>query len=124
MLRIFIIAAMISVAAGFASAAQSAVLSAAHDLSVRLDPATRTLTGQDAIRLDLEKHSALMFFLAREAKIKSLEIVEALEGEVSPVDCGGCPYSGACSSRGLWDEVGSSLESKLGDITLSDLIKK
>ena len=74
MLRIFIIAAMISVAAGFASAAQSAVLSAAHDLSVRLDPATRTLTGRDAIRLDLEKHSALMFFLAREAKIKSLEI--------------------------------------------------
>ncbi len=65
------------------------------------------------------------YFLAKKPEsIKSLEIIEALEGEVNPVDCGGCPYSRDCSSRSLWEEMGTSLESKLKNVTLSDLIKK
>jgi hypothetical protein len=65
---------MLAVTGALSSTAHCAVLSAAHDLSVRLDPAERTLTGRDAVRLEIENQSALMFFLAREAKIESIEI--------------------------------------------------
>ncbi len=65
------------------------------------------------------------YFLAKSSdKIKVLEIVKALEGEVAPVSCGGCPYARSCSPKGLWQEIEESLESKLGETTLSDLIKK
>lgn len=65
------------------------------------------------------------YFLARSPdEIKVLEVVKTLEGEISPVSCTGCPYSRSCSPKGLWEEVESSLEAKLGETTLSDLIKK
>lgn len=56
-------------------------------------------------------------------KIKASEIMEALEEDIAPVGCMGCPKAGSCSSQNLWDEVGDSLDFTLNSITLADLIE-
>ncbi len=86
----------------------------------------------EKIMADLEKSGLVKakkgtkggYFLSKgPEKIKASEIMEALEEDIAPVGCMGCPKAGACSSQGLWNEVEDSLDSTLNSITLADLIE-
>ncbi|BDU78562.1 RrF2 family transcriptional regulator [Mesoterricola sediminis] len=67
--------------------------------------------------------------LAREAsRITALDVVEALEGPVRPVDCDagpeGCKRSDACVTREVWREMGEAMEAVLRRHTLADLAER
>lgn len=58
-----------------------------------------------------------------------LEVVRAVEGEVSPVECvssdyvtGTCSREGECASRGLWQRLKDSIDGVLRQTTLAELI--
>jgi Rrf2 family protein len=58
-----------------------------------------------------------------------LEVVHAVEGEVSPVECvssdyvaGNCARDGECASRGLWQRLKESIDAVLRQTTLAELI--
>ncbi|MGH7723110.1 MAG: RrF2 family transcriptional regulator [Candidatus Dormibacteria bacterium] len=58
-----------------------------------------------------------------------LEVVRAVEGEVSPVECvssdyvsGSCVREGECASRGLWQRLKESIDSVLRQTSLAELI--
>ncbi len=62
-------------------------------------------------------------------RISVLEVVNAVEGEVSPVQCvstayvlGSCAREGECASRGLWQRLKESIDSVLRQATLAELI--
>jgi Rrf2 family cysteine metabolism transcriptional repressor len=62
-------------------------------------------------------------------KISVLEVVHAVEGEVSPVECvasdyvsGSCAREGECASRGLWQRLKESIDAVLRQTTLAELI--
>jgi Rrf2 family cysteine metabolism transcriptional repressor len=66
--------------------------------------------------------------LARDASsIRMLDIVEALEGEVRPVDCvedsGSCSQGGACLPRRFWIGLKESIDGYLASRTLKDVIE-
>jgi Rrf2 family protein len=66
--------------------------------------------------------------LARPAEKLSLyEIIDAIDGPISTVDClhprgGGCGMVGGCRTQGLWKELLVTIESFLKDRTLADLV--
>ncbi|HLO67266.1 MAG TPA: Rrf2 family transcriptional regulator [Holophaga sp.] len=67
--------------------------------------------------------------LAREAsRITVLDVVEALEGPVRPVDCGegpeACRRSGDCVTVDVWRELGEAMEGALRRHTLADLAER
>ena len=63
------------------------------------------------------------YFLAKPAKkITPGDIVLILEENIVAVNCFGCPMSGKCSSKDVWDEVQESVDNSLNAITLADLI--
>jgi len=67
--------------------------------------------------------------LARPARdIKLIEIVEALEGPISLVEClgdnGNCPRSGACATQDIWGELSDAIGNILENVTLADLVEK
>ncbi|PJA86636.1 MAG: Rrf2 family transcriptional regulator [Candidatus Moranbacteria bacterium CG_4_9_14_3_um_filter_42_9] len=65
------------------------------------------------------------YILARNpAKIKVGEIVEILEGPISPMGCVGkiCALEHKCSSSFVWAKVGVQIKETLYAIKLSDLI--
>lgn len=65
------------------------------------------------------------YLLAKPAKkITTGQIVEILEGRISPVSCALCGRSKKCLSKNVWDKVKISLVSTLNSITLYDLLKK
>lgn len=54
------------------------------------------------------------------------DIVRALEGDLSLVECSvgdePCPRSAACLTRGVWMEAARAMHEKLDSITLADLV--
>ncbi len=69
------------------------------------------------------------FLLSRPpAKINLYEIVKALEGPISLVDCVAdesmCDKGADCITRGIWTKVSKSIEEELCSVSLNDLIKQ
>jgi Rrf2 family transcriptional regulator, cysteine metabolism repressor len=61
--------------------------------------------------------------------ISVLEVIHAVEGEVSPVECvssdyvtGSCAREGECASRGLWQRLKESIDAVLRQTTLAELL--
>ncbi len=61
--------------------------------------------------------------------ISVLEVVHAVDGEVSPVQCvssdyvtGACAREADCASRGLWQRLKESIDAVLRQATLAELI--
>ena len=54
------------------------------------------------------------------------DIVRALEGDLSLVECGDaagpCPRQADCLTRGVWMEAARAMHEKLDSITLADLV--
>jgi Rrf2 family protein len=66
--------------------------------------------------------------LARDsAEIRMLDIVEALEGEVRPVDCvenaGCCVQGDACMPRKFWIGLKGAIDDYLSSKTLKDVME-
>jgi len=66
------------------------------------------------------------YTLAKSAhRIKILDVVQALEGSLSPVDCVDtpklCPRARECAARELWVEMRDAINGVLGSRTLADL---
>lgn len=61
-------------------------------------------------------------------RITLLEIVEAMEGTISIVDCvmaaEGCPRSAFCGTHGIWGQLNTDIRNLMGKITLEDIIKE
>lgn len=57
----------------------------------------------------------------KEIQIK--ETLEAIEGEVEPVCCGGCPVDGSCGQQDFMSRLTTDIENILEKYTLEDLIK-
>ena len=62
-------------------------------------------------------------------RISVLEVVQTVEGEISPVECvstgyvsGNCAREGECASRGLWQRLKQSIEVVLRETSLAELI--
>lgn len=67
--------------------------------------------------------------LARSANnITVLDIFEALEGPISPIEClednARCTFSRACAIQELWSELQSNVSTLLGSVTIADLAEK
>ena len=67
--------------------------------------------------------------LAKEpADIRLGDVMRALEGPLSLVDCVGdsnlCDRSHRCVTRDVWTEVGNAIGGVLDNITLADLVEK
>ena len=67
--------------------------------------------------------------LARPAEeISALEVVETMEGSLSPVSCledpGSCDHHGSCSTEALWRRVDMAIREVLGGTNLKDLIEE
>jgi Rrf2 family protein len=62
----------------------------------------------------------------RPDELSALEVVELLEGTVSPVQCiddeESCGRTGACSTEPLWREVDAAVRRVLGGTSLADLM--
>jgi Rrf2 family protein len=59
------------------------------------------------------------------ADITVRQIIEAIEGPLTLVDClggGECPMSGSCSSKNLWSQVQERVVDSLEDMTLAELV--
>jgi Rrf2 family protein len=69
------------------------------------------------------------FVLARPASEISLaDIIEALEGRISVVDCGAdpsvCARSAVCAARDVWTDVSEIIMRHLSQISLEDLCQR
>jgi len=76
-----------------------------------------------------ERGSSGGYRLGRPAsEITALDIVQAVEGPLSVVDCVGrpgiCRRSSACIARGLWCDVGKAIGRVLADANLADIAKR
>lgn len=60
------------------------------------------------------------------ADIRLDEVIQALEGGISPVTCltGSCPRASICTTRAFWEDLDRHLRSYLHSKTLQDLVKK
>jgi Rrf2 family cysteine metabolism transcriptional repressor len=61
-------------------------------------------------------------------EIPLIDVVRALEGSMSPVECvddpAKCSRADSCVTRDLWAETKKAMESVLESITLSDLVRR
>jgi len=61
-------------------------------------------------------------------ELKLSEVVQLLEGAITPVDCVSnpaiCPRSDLCVTREVWGEMKKVLDKTLDSITLQDLIER
>jgi Rrf2 family transcriptional regulator, cysteine metabolism repressor len=69
------------------------------------------------------------YYLAKPVgEITLLDIVECIEGPVSPVDCinnaGLCERSKRCVTREAWIKLKNAIREELGQINLSELVLK
>lgn len=63
------------------------------------------------------------YFLAKPAKaITAGNIVETLEGKITPVKCSLCGKANDCASKDVWDKLDMALNKTLRKITLAELI--
>ena len=56
-------------------------------------------------------------------EIRVKEALEAIEGEVTPTVCGGCPVESDCSQQGFMDRLTTDINLVLEKYTLVDLIR-
>ncbi len=56
-------------------------------------------------------------------EIQVKEALEAIEGEVEPVCCGGCPVEGECGQQDFMSRLTKDINGLLEKYTLEDLIK-
>lgn len=68
-------------------------------------------------------------WLARHPQeVKLSEIVQILEGSISPVECindpDSCPHYDDCTTREVWEEMGKAMNGVLESITLQDLVER
>ncbi len=56
-------------------------------------------------------------------EIQVKEALEAIEGEVEPVCCGGCPVEGECGQQDFMGRLTDEINKLLEKYTLEDLIK-
>ncbi len=56
-------------------------------------------------------------------EIQIREALEAIEGEVEPVCCGGCPVEGDCTQQDFMGRLTGDINKVLDKYTLEDLIK-
>ncbi len=56
-------------------------------------------------------------------EIQVREALEAIEGEVEPVTCDGCPMEGDCGQIGFMDKLTEDINKLLEKYTLQDLIR-
>ncbi len=56
-------------------------------------------------------------------EIQVKEALEAIEGEVEPVCCGGCPVEGECGQQDFMSRLTGDINKLLEKYTLEDLIK-
>lgn len=69
------------------------------------------------------------YMLARDPKRITLqEIVQAVEGSLSPVECidapAVCGRVQDCVMRDVWRDLGESIRKNLGSVTLQDMLKR
>ena len=69
------------------------------------------------------------YTLAREpSKINLKEVVQALEGSLSPVGCvdslSVCQRTGFCVTRDIWKELGEKISQTLESVTLEDMVER
>ena len=61
-------------------------------------------------------------------EIKLSEVVQLLEGAITPVDCvidpESCTRSGLCVTREVWGEMKKAIDNTLKAITLQDLVER
>ncbi len=62
------------------------------------------------------------------SEITVLDILKALEGDISLVDCvgdeKGCRQSGECATRDVWDALSRSISDTLASVTLAELVER
>ena len=62
------------------------------------------------------------------SSITVLEVFEALEGPIQPIDClednPRCSFSRACAIQDVWSEVQSTVSHLLSGVTIGDLARK
>ena len=70
------------------------------------------------------------YVLARESSTISVgDILRALEGDLSPVNCtgirgeDGCSGSGSCVTRNVWKRIDDSIQSAVDSIYLNELVE-
>lgn len=56
-------------------------------------------------------------------EIQIREVLEAIEGEVEPVTCNGCPMGDGCGQVGFMDKLTEDINGLLEKYTLEDLAK-
>ncbi|MDI6716148.1 MAG: RrF2 family transcriptional regulator [Actinomycetota bacterium] len=69
------------------------------------------------------------YVLTKDARqIKLLDIVQALEGSLAPVDCVDipkiCSRVNDCAAHDVWKELHESINKTLGSLTLADLVER
>lgn len=61
-------------------------------------------------------------------EIRLSEIIQLLEGSISPVECinnpGMCSRSGLCAPQDIWSELKKAMDSVLESTTLQDLVER
>ena len=61
-------------------------------------------------------------------KIKLSEVVQLLEGPVSPMKCvansDSCPHSNLCATRDVWSDIKKAIDGVLESTTLQDLVER
>ncbi len=68
-------------------------------------------------------------WLARHPReVKLNEVVQILEGSISPVECINdpdiCPHYDDCTTREVWEEMGKAMKGVLESTTLQDLVER
>jgi len=62
------------------------------------------------------------------SQITALNVVNVLEGQISPSDCvlkkESCTRAGTCATRDIWVELGDAMTRVLGGVTLEQLAEK
>ena len=67
--------------------------------------------------------------LTRQPKdVKLSEVIQLLEGSITPVDCIGnpesCDRADICVTRDVWCEMKKAIDTALESVTLQDLVEK
>lgn len=61
-------------------------------------------------------------------KIKLSEVIQVLEGPISPVECvenpGSCTRATACATRDVWADLALAMQGVLSSVTLKDLVDR
>lgn len=61
-------------------------------------------------------------------ELKLSEVVQLLEGAITPVECishpESCPRSDLCVTRDVWSEMKKAIDATLNSVTLQDLLER